>query len=103
MLAFEIIGGVRDARVVVAVIEPRVVAVGQSQDVLEEAEATSPLAALGRMGQTLVEQGVHLELDGRAAGRRRLRPEDASEVAQNVDVLAQLVAEFCTKRCGLQR
>ena len=102
VLAFEIIGGLADPMIVVAVIEALVVAAGDAADVLEEAASSRAFATSRSGGELLPQVAAELAPYGLAVHRTLLPPEDSTNVSKDVDVLAQLVAKLGPKRDGLQ-
>ncbi len=98
VLALKFVGRLRDARVVVAVVEPGAVALRDGEDVIEEAATTSSLAAKRRLREPSAEERDETTPDNGSARGRLLGPKNVANLAEDGDVLPKLVAELGSDR-----
>lgn len=102
VLPFELVGRLRDARVVVAMVDAARVATRDGADVLQEAAAPRALPSSRRGCDRPVDEALERELHALAVLRGLLGPQDRAHLAEEVDVLAELVSELVAPLSGLQ-
>ena len=103
VLPLELVGRRRDAGVVEAVVESRAIPAGDRADVPQEATPPRALPSAGSDRDRVVDELLEGRSHGLAVLWRLLRPEDRAHLAEEVDVLAELVPELVASLGALQR